>query len=57
MGNTDEKPLGMKAYGHIGHLPGSRIGSGDHKVIDGSVGAMLLSELKGLVENPEALDK
>jgi hypothetical protein len=26
------KPLGRKSYGHIGHLPGSRIGPGDHMV-------------------------
>jgi hypothetical protein len=26
------KPLGQKAYGHIPHLPGSRIGPGDHHV-------------------------
>ncbi len=26
------KPLGRKAYGHIGHLPGSRLGPGDHMV-------------------------
>src|SRR5260370_37032541 len=25
------KPLGMKNYGHIAYLPGSRIGPGDHK--------------------------
>ncbi|MDF2189299.1 RNA ligase family protein [Paraflavitalea sp. CAU 1676] len=25
-----EKPLGYKAYGSIPHLPGSRLGSGDH---------------------------
>ena len=25
------KPLGAKCYGHIAHLPGSRIGAGDHK--------------------------
>jgi len=24
------KPLGMKNYGHIAHLPGSRMGPGDH---------------------------
>ena len=29
------KPLGRKAYGHIGHLPGSRLGSGDHKLPEG----------------------
>ncbi len=27
----DRKPLGQKSYGHIPHLPGSRIGPGDHK--------------------------
>ena len=26
------KPLGMKAYGHIPHLPGSRRGPGDHGI-------------------------
>lgn len=26
------KPLGVKAYGHIPHLPGSRLGPGDHKI-------------------------
>lgn len=29
------KPLGRKAYGHIGHLPGSRMGPGDHKMNPG----------------------
>ena len=29
------KPLMQKAYGHIAHLPGSRMGSGDHKISDG----------------------
>ena len=24
------KPLGMKNYGHIAHLPSSRMGPGDH---------------------------
>lgn len=27
-----DKPLGRKAYGSIGHLPGSRLGPGDHHV-------------------------
>lgn len=27
-----EKPLGIKAYGSIPHLPGSRLGPGDHSV-------------------------
>lgn len=30
-----EKPLGIKAYGSIGHLPNSRLGTGDHSVTDG----------------------
>src|SRR5438067_10124703 len=29
------KPLGMKSYGSIGHLPGSRRGPGDHGVNPG----------------------
>ena len=29
------KPLGRKSYGHIGHLPGSRMGPGDHMVHEG----------------------
>jgi len=29
------KPLGMKSYGSIGHLPGSRVGPGDHSVSPG----------------------
>ncbi len=29
------KPLGRKAYGSIGHLPGSRMGKGDHHVHEG----------------------
>lgn len=29
------KPLGGKAYGHIPHLPGSRMGIGDHHCHDG----------------------
>lgn len=30
-----DKPLGSKAYGHIGHLPGSRMGPGDHRLNEG----------------------
>lgn len=33
--NRPTKPLGIKAYGHIAHLPGSRLGPGDHRVPDG----------------------
>ena len=29
------KPLGIKNYGSIGHLPNSRIGTGDHHVHEG----------------------
>jgi len=29
------KPLGGKSYGHIAHLPGSRMGVGDHKCHEG----------------------
>jgi RNA ligase len=29
------KPLGGKCYGHICHLPGSRLGPGDHKLNEG----------------------
>ncbi len=30
-----DKPLGRKCYGHIPHLPGSRMGPGDHKCHEG----------------------
>jgi hypothetical protein len=33
--DTPKKPFGGKAYGHIAHLPGSRLGPGDHRVNDG----------------------
>jgi len=33
--NQVRKPLGRKSYGHIPHLPGSRMGPGDHKCHDG----------------------
>lgn len=29
------KPLGQKAYGSIPHLPGSRLGPGDHHCHEG----------------------
>ncbi len=32
---SPDKPLGQKAYGHIAHLPGSRMGPGDHKCHEG----------------------
>src|SRR5947207_15433418 len=36
------KPLGIKAYGSICHLPGSRLGPGDHKLNPGQ--AKILTE-------------
>lgn len=30
MSKATLKPLGMKSYGHINHIPGSRLGLGDH---------------------------
>ena len=33
--NKTIKPLGIKAYGSICHLPGSRLGPGDHKLNEG----------------------
>jgi hypothetical protein len=35
------KPLGRKAYGSIGHLPGSRLGPADHHVHDGQAAICL----------------
>jgi hypothetical protein len=32
---SEGKPLGRKSYGSIGHLPGSRMGSGDHSCPEG----------------------
>ena len=40
--NKSDKPLGSKAYGHICHLPGSRLGPGDHKLNEGQ--ARILTE-------------
>lgn len=36
-----EKPLGGKNYGSIGHLPGSRLGPGDHRIPDGQARILL----------------
>lgn len=33
--NLPRKPLGIKSYGSIAHLPGSRISVGDHKCHEG----------------------
>lgn len=35
MSSNDNKPTGAKNYGHIAHLPGSRLGTGDHKCHEG----------------------
>ena len=35
MSEKYKKPLGRKNYGHIPHLPGSRMGRGDHKCHEG----------------------
>jgi len=35
MSESHRKPLGGKCYGHIPHIPGSRIGKGDHKCSEG----------------------
>ena len=40
--NQVVKPLGTKAYGHVCHLPGSRLGPGDHKLNPGQ--ARILTE-------------
>ena len=32
---SQRKPLGSKSYGHIPHLPGSRMGTGDYKCNEG----------------------
>lgn len=32
-----KKPLNRKSYGSIGHLPQSRLGTGDHKVAEGQM--------------------
>lgn len=38
MSAADTKPLGVKAYGSIPHLPGSRLGPGDHHCTPGQAG-------------------
>lgn len=35
MEDQNRKPLGGKSYGHIAHLPGSRMGPADHKCHEG----------------------
>lgn len=58
--NTNQektKPLGGKAYGSIGHLPGSRVGPGDHTINPGQAAICLEKARKGdLVIVTEKLD-
>lgn len=37
MMKKDRKPLGLKNYGHIPHLPGPRMWPGDHKCHEGQL--------------------
>ncbi len=41
----EKKPLGIKNYGSIGHLPNSRMGSGDHHIHEGQA-KLVLENLK-----------
>lgn len=45
LATTTPKPLGGKAYGHIPHLPGSRMGPGDHHCHEGQA-AMVTTKLQ-----------
>lgn len=42
-----QKPLGARAYGHIGHLPSSRLGHGDHHVHEGQAAICTRKPRKG----------
>lgn len=44
------KPLGRKAYGSIGHLPGSRMGEGDHHCHEGQ-GAICTEKVRDRFDN------
>jgi hypothetical protein len=50
--STNRKPLGIKNYGHIPHLPGSRMGPGDHHCHEGQ--AHIATE-KGRDKNDEVM--
>lgn len=45
-GRVPLKPLGGKAYGHIPHLPGSKVGPGDHTINAGQ--ARICTEPQGV---------
>lgn len=53
-----DKPLGQKAYGHIGHLPGSRMGPGDHRLNEGQarIATVKVRDRHDLVWVQEKLD-
>lgn len=53
-----DKPLGHKAYGHIAHLPGSRMGPGDHKCHEGQarIATERVRDRKDVVWVQEKLD-
>ncbi|MEM6432387.1 MAG: RNA ligase family protein [Cyanobacteria bacterium P01_D01_bin.115] len=42
-----KKPLGRKAYGSIPHLPGSKLGPGDHHISEGQARMLLEKPRKG----------
>lgn len=53
-----EKPLGINNYGHIPHLPNSRLGSGDHHIEQGQaqIATIKTRDFKDLVIVQEKLD-
>lgn len=50
------KPLGHKAYGSIGHLPGSRTGPGDHTIEAGQADIILNGKPGFVVTASEKID-
>ncbi len=56
--NRGEKPLGINNYGHIPHLPNSRLGSGDHHVEIGqaNIATIKTRDFRDLVIVQEKLD-
>ena len=50
------KPLNKKAYGSIGHLPGSRVGTGDHSLNKGQGDLLTIDNKGGNVIVQEKLD-
>ena len=53
----NSKPLNCKSYGHIPHLPGSRMGPSDHKIHEGQASIATVQPRKGdVVTVTEKLD-